>query len=586
MFQPDLAEVTAAVEAAAGRRPGSVLLRRASLLNVLSGERYGTDILLAGRLIAAVGPGYTAETEIDLEGRAVAPGLIDAHLHLESSLVEPCEYARAVVPRGVTAVVCDPHEIANVLGVAGIEYVLAATEGLPLDVFVCASSCVPATSFETAGARLTPHDIDGLLSHPRVVGVAELMNFPGVVDADPNELSKALLAGQHGKVADGHAPLLTGRALNAYLAAGISSDHESSGVTEALEKLRLGCTVLIREGSAARNLEALLPLIQPGYLHQLCFCTDDRHPHDLMDAGGVDCLVRRAIRAGIDPVTAVRLASLNTARHFRLPRRGAVAPGYLADLVILDDAATFTPGLVIKNGRVVAEEGTLLEAPRRHVDLRVLDTVKLPSLTTRAFTLPDPGGEVRAIELIPGEILTREVTVRPLTRGGCIVADPARDLAKLAVIERHGHGGRVGAGLVRGFGLQRGAIASTVGHDSHNLLVAGVSDDEMLMAARLLAEMGGGFCAVAGGRELARLPLPVAGLISDQPLSAVRADLDRLEEAARELGVTLRSPFMALSFLALPVIPELRLTDLGLVAVSPGGVRPVDLHVNTGGDAP
>ncbi|HWI61506.1 MAG TPA: amidohydrolase family protein, partial [Symbiobacteriaceae bacterium] len=294
MFQPELSEVTAAVAAAAGRRPGTVLLKRATLLNVLSGERYETDILLAGRLIAALGPGYHAETEIDLEGRFVAPGLIDAHVHLESSLVEPGEYARAVVPRGVTGVVCDPHEIANVLGVAGVEYVLSATEGLPLDVFVCASSCVPATALETAGARLTPGDIDALLAHPRVVGVAELMNFPGIIAGDPGELTKALLAGRHGKVADGHAPLVRGRDLNAYLAAGITTDHESSVLAEAEEKLRLGATVLIREGSAARNLEALLPLIRPGNLHQICFCTDDRHPHDLMDAGGVDCLVRRA----------------------------------------------------------------------------------------------------------------------------------------------------------------------------------------------------------------------------------------------------------------------------------------------------
>ncbi|HYF92010.1 MAG TPA: adenine deaminase [Symbiobacteriaceae bacterium] len=576
MFQPDLAEVKAAVDAAAGRRPGSVLLRRANLLNVLSGERYETDILLAGRLIAAVGKCYTAETEIDLEGRAVAPGLIDAHLHLESSLVEPCEYARAVVPRGVTGVVCDPHEIANVLGTGGIEYVLAATEGLPLDVFVCASSCVPATSFETAGARLTPDDIDGLLAHPRVVGVAELMNFPGVIAGDAAELTKALIAFRHRKVADGHAPMVSGPALNAYLAAGISSDHESSLPEEALEKLRLGATILIREGSAARNLEALLPIINPGNLHQICFCTDDRHPHDLMDQGGVDCLVRRAIGAGIEPVTAVRLGSLNTARHFRLPRRGAVAPGYLADLIVVDDLSRFAVSLVIKAGRLVARDGELLDEPRRHVDLGVRDTVRLPDLTAAAFRLIDPGAPVRAIELVPGEILTREIAVEPLARGGEVVADPARDLIKLAVIERHGHGGRVGVGLVKGFGLQRGAIASTVGHDSHNLLVAGASDSDMLLAARLLAVTGGGFCAVADGQELARLPLPIAGLISDRPLTRVRADLDRLEEAARELGVRIHSPFMALSFLALPVIPALRLTDMGLVAVGEGGVRLVD----------
>ncbi|HWI64031.1 MAG TPA: adenine deaminase C-terminal domain-containing protein, partial [Symbiobacteriaceae bacterium] len=305
------------------------------------------------------------------------------------------------------------------------------------------------------------------------------------------------------------------------------------------------------------------------------------------DAGGVDCLVRRAIQGGIDPVTAVRLGALNTARHYRLARRGAVAPGYLADLVVLDDPRAWRPSLVYKAGQLVARDGHLLVETKRHVDLRVRDTVRLGALTTAAFDLPDPGGSVRAIELIPGEILTREVAVRPLTGGGKVIADPTRDLAKLAVIERHGHHGRVGAGLVRGFGLKRGAIASTVGHDSHNLLVAGVSDGDMRQAARLLAEMGGGFCAVSDGQELARLPLPIAGLISDQPLPAVRDGLDRLEAAARELGVTIHSPFMALSFLALPVIPALRLTDLGLVSVGAGGVELVDLGAReTGGDAP
>lgn len=578
-MQPELAEVTRAIDCAAGRAPGTLLLRNARLVNVLSGEIYRTDILLAGRLIAALGEGYTAEDEIDLGGRHVIPGLIDGHLHLESSLVEPAEYARAVVPRGVTAVVADPHEIANVLGVAGIEYVLAATANLPLDVFLTASSCVPATSLETAGARLTPADIDALLNHARVVGVAELMNFPGVIGAEAAEVQKALLAGKHGKVADGHAPQVTGRELNAYLAAGISSDHESSVLAEAQEKLRLGCMVMIREGSAARNLEALLPLIRPENAHQICFVTDDRHPHDLMDQGGVDCLVRRAIGAGIDPALAVRLATLNPARHFRLDRRGAVAPGYLADLVVLDDLPSLKAGMVFKGGRLVAREGHLQVETPSHMDLRVLDTVKLPSLTPAAFRLPASGSRVRAVGLVPGEILTREVIVTPRVENGEVVADPDRDLAKLAVIERHGRAGRMGVGLVQGFGLRRGAIASTVGHDSHNLLIAGVSDADMLAAARLVAEMGGGFVAVADGLELARLALPIAGLVSHEPLAVVREGLDRLEEAARSLGVRIHSPFMALSFLALPVIPALRLTDMGLVAVGHDGVRLVDFAV-------
>lgn len=574
------AELSRAIDAAAGRSPGSVLLRRAKLINVLSGEVYETDILLAGRLVAAVGRGYSAETEIDLEGRWVGPGLIDGHLHLESALVEPREYAGAVLPRGVTAVVCDPHEIANVLGMTGIQYILNATEHLPLEVFLTASSCVPATRLETAGAHISLAHLDRLLANPRVVGVAELMNFPGMVSGAPDELAKAWLAHKHGKVADGHSPMLKGKGLNAYLAAGVSSDHESSALEEAQEKLRLGATVMIREGSAARNFEALSPLIKPENAHQICFVTDDRHPHDLMDDGGVDSLVRRAIGRGLDPALAFRLGSLNTARYFRLERRGAIAPGWLADLVVLDGLETWAVHSVYKAGRPVARGGEVLQELPRHHDRRVLDTVRLPPLDRRALALPYSGGEVRVIELIPGEILTREGRTTPRQRDGLILTDPVRDLAKLAVVERHSASGKVGLGLVRGFGLKRGAIASTVGHDSHNLLIAGMDDDDMLAAAAIIEQMGGGFVAVDGGRELARLPLPVAGLMSPEPLPVVRAALDRLEAAARFLGVTLHSPFMALSFLALPVIPELRLTDLGLVAVSDEGLSQVGLHVN------
>ncbi len=562
---PTLEEIRFAVDAAAGRRPGTLLLRRANLLNVFSGERYQTDILLAGRLVAALGEGYRAETEIDLDGQTVAPGLIDGHLHLESALVEPREYARAVVPRGVTAVVADPHEIANVLGVPGVSYILKATEGLPLDVFVTASSCVPATHLETAGARLGLTEIDELLRHPRVVGVAELMNFPGIVEGDETELGKALLAERHGKVADGHSPLLRGRGLNAYLAAGISSDHESSDPEEALEKLRLGCRLMIREGSAARNLAALLPLVTPANAHQVSFVTDDRDPADLLKDGGVDLLVRRAIAAGMDPTLAVRLGSLNTARHYRLARRGAVGPGYLADLAVLGDLGAYRADLVIKSGQVVARDGRLLADLPRYTDPSVLNTVHLPDLTPERLAVPNYG---RAIELIPGEIITRDVAV----------TGSEEDLAKLVVIERHGRSGTIGVGWVLGFGLRRGAIASTVAHDSHNLIIAGADDTSILAAARAIAEMRGGFVAVDGDAVLARLPLPIAGLISPEPLEAVRDSLVALEHAAAALGVYIRSPFMALSFLALPVIPELKLSDLGLIRVGPAGLGLVPLR--------
>lgn len=573
-MHPNLDELRFCVDAATGRRPGTLLLRNALLLNILSGETYPTDILMAGPWIAALGEGYTADQYIDLNGAYVTPGLIDGHFHLESSLVEPREYARTVVPRGVTAAVCDPHEIANVLGMTGIEYILKATASLPIDIFLTASSCVPSTTLETSGATLGLSEINALLANPRVVGVAELMNYPGITSGDPIELKKALLAGAHRKVADGHAPLVRGRALNAYLATGISSDHESSDPAEAQEKLRLGLTLMIRESTAARNLAALLPLVRPENAHQICWVTDDRDPADLLDEGGVDCLVRRSIQSGLDPLLAVRLGSLNAARHFRLDRRGAVAPGYLADLIVLSSLEQFAADMVFKSGRLVAREGHLVEDLPRYFDPAVLQTVKLPPLTIESFALPPHQGQVRVIELIPGEILTRQC-IESFTGQD---ADPGRDIAKLAVVERHGRAGSIGIGLVRGFGLQHGALASTVGHDAHNLVIAGVNDADMLLAAQTLAASGGGFCVTADGQVLASLPLPIAGLMSDQPIGQVRAGMDALATAAKALGVTLPGLFMTLSFLALPVIPELKLTDHGLVETGSDGLRLVELQ--------
>lgn len=576
---PAPAEIAQAVDAAAGRRPGSLLLRHATVINVFTLEPWPADVLMAGRLIAAVGPDLPAQAEevIDLGGRPVIPGLVDAHVHLESSLVEPREYARAAVPRGVTAVVADPHEIANVAGLPGIRYLLAASAGLPLDVFFTASSCVPATALETAGARLGLAEIASLLQHERVVGVAELMNFPGVVAGAPAELGKAALAARAGKVADGHAPLLRGAALQAYAAAGVHSDHEATSREEGLEKLRAGLHLMIREASTARNLAALLPLVTPETADRCLFCTDDRHPHDLQREGGVDHAVRRAVALGLAPALAVRLASLNPARYFRLPRRGAVAPGYFADLAVLPDLHSFQPDLVYKAGRPVARGGELTAPlPPPADDAAVRDTVRLPALTAAHLALPAPAaGPVRAIRLVPGQILTAAATVTPRVVDGQVVADPDQDLAKLACIERHRGSGRVGVGLVQGLGLRHGAIASTVAHDSHNLITAGCADADMLVAARRAAELGGGFVAAAGGQVLAEVPLPVAGLISRAPLAEVVRQLDALEAATRNLGVHGGSPFMTLSFLALAVIPELRLTDHGLVDVLQGAIVPL-----------
>ena len=567
-----LVEVRHAVDVAAGRTSGSLLIKNARLLNVFTNAEESSEVLLAGRLVAAVGESVSAAEAaevIDLDGAYLAPGLINGHVHIESSLVTPAAYAEAVLPRGVTGVVCDPHEIANVAGIPGIEWLLDSSEALPLDVFVTAPSSVPSTTMETSGASLGLDQIATLLEYQRVVGVAEMMSFPAVIQGDEENLSKVLLAERWRKTAEGHAPALTGRELQAYLAAGIVSDHEATSHDEGLEKLRAGVFLMVREGSVTRNLEALMALVDPRYGDRVGFVTDDRLPHDLLDEGGVDCLVRGAIRAGVDPVYAVRCASYNVARHYRLPRRGAVAPGYLADLVVVDDLEAFRAAAVYKEGRLVATGGNLTSAiTRPEVDASaVTATVRLPPLSEASFRLEAPAGPVRCIRPVPYQVLTEATTVTPTVRGDEVVADPECDLLKLVCLERHGKGGGIGVGLVSGFGLTRGALASTVGHDHHNLMAVGADDADLLTACRRLGQLGGGFVAVADGDVLAELALPLAGLVTDRPLPEVREQLDALEAAAEALGNRLPAPFMTLSFLGLPVIPELRLTDMGLVDV-------------------
>lgn len=558
-------EVAHAIEVAAGRAPGTLLLTNAVIVNVFTGELLEGNLLTAGRLIAAAGPGVKgAERVIDLDGRFVAPGLIDAHIHMESTMALPSETARLMVPRGVTGVVTDPHEIANVLGERGVQFMLAATEGLPLDAWFCVPSCVPATDLETAGGRIDLATIERLLSHPRVVAVAELMNYPGLIAGGESEVAKAAAAERLGKLADGHAPGVMGRLLHAYAAAGVGSDHEATTVAEARERVRAGMQMLIRDSSGARNLENLLPAVTAVNWTRFSLCTDDKHPHDLLREGGVDGAVRKAIRLGIQPEIALAMASINTARHYRLYRRGAVAPGYVADLAVFDDLLDLRAHLVLKEGRVVAREGALLEEAPAHDDPSVRNTVRLPHLTAERLRLPEVG---LAVGVIPGEILTREVKVENPA------VDPERNLAKLAVVERHGRSGNVGVGLVHGLGLQRGAIASTVAHDSHNLVIAGVDDADILAAAAHVARIGGGLAVVADGQVLADLPLPVAGLMSDRPMAEIAAAEERLYDAARSLGITLESPFMTLSFLSLPVIPALKLTDRGLVRITPEGLE-------------
>lgn len=550
---------------ARGDEPADLLLRNARLINVLSAEIYKTDIAIAGPYIAGIGNGYTAHHAIDLEGRYVAPGLIDAHVHIESSLVTPTEFARAVVPRGVTTVITDPHEIANVLGLAGIRFMLDDAASAPLDIWINAPSCVPATHLETSGARLDAVDLMTLLGEPKVLGLAEVMNFPGVVAGSEDVLAK--LRAFRGRVVDGHCPALAGKGLNAYAASGISSDHECTTAEEAREKLRAGLTVFLREASNARNLRALLPLVSPDNERRLCFCTDDRQPEDLLGEGSVDHLVREAIASGVDPLTAIRMATLNPAEHYRLHDRGAVAPGRRADLVAFSDLRDLRADLVFRGGELVAQGGEML-VPRtpstRAASLP--QTVRLDTSRLR-FEIPVQGRKVRVIGIIPDQLLTESLVMDAAMRDGLAVADPDRDLLKMAVVERHHASGKMGLGFVRGLGLTRGAIAGTVAHDHHNLVVIGADDLSMWTAAMAVAEAGGGQAVALGQEVLSVLPLPIAGLMSDRPIEEVRDQARHLLAAARSLGARLREPFMAMSFLALEVIPALKLTDQGLVDV-------------------
>ncbi|RPH94890.1 adenine deaminase [candidate division KSB1 bacterium] len=557
---------------ARGDRPADLLLQNARIVNTLSYEIEEASVAIFGGRIAGFGD-YQARDTMDLRGALLAPAFIDGHIHIESSLLTPAGFARAVVPWGTGSVVCDPHEIANVCGVEGIRFMLAATEQMPLDVFVMLPSCVPATNMETAGAELSADDLRPLLSHPRVLGLAEVMNFPGVVFGDENVLRKIEMA--EGKPVDGHAPSVSGKWLNAYAAAGIETDHESMTLDEAREKLRRGIAVLIREGSTARNLDALLPLVTPANAHRFAFVSDDRHADSLIREGHMNATLAKAVKRGLDPVLAVAMATSHTAEIFGRKDIGAIAPGRRANLIELESLKTFRPQRVWHDGRLVAENGKLLAAISETPAASVRGSVKLQSFSADKLFVPAKGKKVNVIDVIPDQIVTDKfITMLPVENGGW-TADLGQDIAKLVVIERHGRGGTIGRGFVRGFGLKRGALASTVAHDSHNLICVGMSDLDMLMAIRALIEFGGGLVAVADGRVPAKLALPVAGLMSDQPAANIVRDIENLHRAARDLGCGLSAPFMALSFLALPVIPHLKLTDKGLIDVDQ--FKPIEL---------
>lgn len=557
------------IEVARGRIEADLCLRNGRLVNVFNGRIEAADLAVHGSRIAGWGS-YRGRREIDLGGMYVAPGFIDGHLHLESTLLAPPRFAAAVAAHGTSAVIADPHEIANVLGLAGIRYMLEASRDLPVDIFFMLPSCVPASPLETSGARLRAPDLFSLLPHPRILGLAEMMNFPGVLDGDPLVLDKLTLFQDH--PIDGHAPQLSGNDLNAYLSAGIGSDHECTTLDEARAKLARGMAVMIREGSQSRDLSALLPVIDDQSWPRCLWVSDDRHPDDLLRDGHLDAIINQAMRLGLDPVRAITLGSRTAADWFRLRGRGALAPGYLADFSVSPTLNPWQPLRVFKGGRETARDGVLL------TDARPLNRTPAPSspmalgpIAVADLRVVAGAGALKVIEMVSGSLLTRCRLCPPKLADGAVVADPQRDILKLVVLNRYAGAGSTPApalGFIQGMGLKQGALASTVAHDSHNVIAVGASDRAIVCAVDALRRSGGGMVAASDSEVLARLDLPIAGLMSECDAAQVAAALAELQTAARRLGCTLANPFMALSFMALPVIPELKLTDRGLVDVT------------------
>jgi adenine deaminase len=555
------------LKVALGEEPADLVLAGGSVVNVLSGEIYRADVAIADGIIAGVGDYPLARERIDVAGRWVAPSFIDGHVHTESALLWIPEFARVVVPHGTGAVVTDPHELANVAGLPALEAMRDAAHDLPLGVFFTVPSGVPASKWESPGAVFGPAEITAMLRWPETAGLGELMSYPDVLAGDDDIAAK--LHAADGRRRDGHAPGVRGGALQAYVGSGVSSDHESTTQDEAREKLRAGQMVMIREASSAHNLRALLPLVTDETYPRCCFCADDRDSHSLLHDGHMDAIVRLAIAQGLDPVRAIRLATWNAADYWRLDGWGAVAPGYRANLIVLDDLTQVRVGMTVYAGRVVARDGECLPgviANRGAIPSTLRDTVRLAPLSADHLRLA-PDAAKQAVGVIPGEIATRLFEIEPELRDGWAVAAPERDLLKLVCVERHHATGRVGVGYVQGFGLHRGAIASSVAHDAHNIVAVGADDDDILLAIAAIAETAGGLAAVADGEVLAHLALPIAGILSDRPAAEVAAAYGVLEETARMLGSTLPSPLGLLAFLALSTIPEARVTDRGFIAV-------------------
>ena len=550
------------IRVAGGAEKADLVLKNATYLNVFSNEFCHGDIAVAEGLIVGMGE-YQGVEELDVSGGIVCPGFIDAHIHLESSLVTPWEFAKAVLPHGTTTVITDPHEIANVMGLAGVDYMLQASAGLPMDVHFMLPSCVPATPQDESGAVLDYQAIDPYFEHPRVLGLAEMMDYVSIIQQKPEAVCKILCSQAHHKKIDGHAPGLSGLELNAYIAAGVYSDHECFTYENALEKLQKGQFIMIREGTAAQNLKALLPLLNQQYYSRLMFATDDKHPSDLLHGGHIDYIVKNAISMGVDPIIAMKVASHNAARYFLMNNKGAIAPGYLADFVILDNFRNFEIQRVIKKGKLVFEAGRLLDISRPAVapelEAKARDTFHLPEISPALLRRDKPLGRLR---IIPGELITENM-------GYAAGVDTENDILKICVAERHHATGHIGVGYLTGYGLKEGAVATSIAHDSHNIIAVGAGDEDLALAMNRVHALGGGIVVARAGEILAEVPLPIAGLISDQPLSQVNAQLERAKETARALGVKPGvDPFMTLSFMSLAVIPSLRVTTRGVFDVA------------------
>lgn len=564
------------IKAARGDKKADLLLKNGKIINVFSGEIYPNDVAIYKDMIVGIGEGYSADKEIDISDCYLSPGFIDGHIHLESSMVKISEFAKTVVPLGTTSIIIDPHEIANVLGLEGIRYMLESSKYNPLNIFMMLPSCVPASSLGTSGASISVNNLYPLLDEKWVLGLGEMMNFSGVLNQNPEVLDKIKIFSH--KCIDGHAPNLSGKDLCAYISAQIRSDHECTTVKEAQEKLRLGMYIMLREGSVTRNLKDLLPLLNSNNSRRCFFCCDDRHPKDLIEEGHINYLIKTTIKNGIDPITAIRMATLNTTEYFRLRNLGAIAPGYTANLVVFDNFKDFNILKVFYNGKLVAKNGKLLELNPKPLEVPIRGSVNIKWLYPKDFKIRVKGNKCRIIEVIPGQIITNSNIDIPKVEDNWVISDTERDILKVAVIERHHAIKKVSVGLVKGIGLKKGALGSSVAHDSHNIIIVGTNDKDMLNVGAAIAKMGGGLAISKDEKIIDSLPLPIAGLMSDRPLLEVKENLDSIYKTSKSLGVTMDNPFMSIAFLSLEVAPHLKITNKGLVDVDNSKI--VDLFLD------